>query len=183
MILKTNEVLCQALAADLTEYCAANENSIDVQSLPEDYQHFFAAQTGGIDIHFYLTRLLEYANCSKSCFITALVLLHRVQVRARALAITTRNCHRLYHTALLIAIKLLEDEVYTIDYYAAVFGVSPEDLIHLERVMLRILNWNILVKPQIFEQYKQALNRASSSCQNSDATDDEFEQPPTVIAL
>jgi hypothetical protein len=50
-------------------------------------------------------------GCSTSCFIVAMILLDRIQQKDPIYAISRKNLHKLFMTAMLIAVKVTEDVV------------------------------------------------------------------------
>ena len=106
---------------------------------------FHALKPPAISIHKYLMRIFQYANCSRSCFVVALIYIDRIIQRNASFMITSLNIHRLLitryvsHTAagplppcnvaswaewvgcsVMVAAKFFDDIYYDNAYYAKV---------------------------------------------------------------
>lgn len=116
--------------------------------LPNDTSsRFYGIQPPDIITKAYVDRLITHAHCSASAFIVALVYLRRIAIREPKLKLCPENLHRLFVTALLIAIKHLDDRVFSMRHYARVGGVpTPAELARLERDFLRFINYRIFVR-------------------------------------
>lgn len=144
----------RVLARDLEEYCEANTAPT---CIPDDLQLFFSASPESVPLKQYIERLVEYAGCSQSAFVITLVFLHRAQVNRRDLALTHSNSHRLVAAALYLGIKYIDDIVYSSDHYAAVFGITIDELLDLEKLLLQVLRWDLFVSPTTFAIYDNGL--------------------------
>lgn len=185
-VLSAQRRLGQAMAIDLEEYCLANEgvkaptpltSSLNVSTIDnkpgvvhEDLLHFTSTIEQPFSIDFYISRLMEYCESSSSAYIIALVYIHRLQVSHREFSITSLTFHRLYSTALLLAIKYIDDVVYPNSHYADVIGISTEDLNVLEIKLLKLLDWNLNVTEETFKKYENAL---ADTLENVGETDEE----------
>ena len=67
-------------------------------------------------------------QCSNSCYILAIILLERIKQKDHNYAISTKNLHKLFVTAVLIALKTTDDKVSTQLYYARVAGMKLSEL-------------------------------------------------------
>ena len=61
--------------------------------------------------------------CSKSCFIIALALLDKLQLEHPEFTLTHRNKFKLFLTALVLATKQNDDEIYVNSFYASCGGI------------------------------------------------------------
>ena len=59
---------------------------------------FHALKPPAISVHKYLQRIFQYANCSRSCFVVALIYIDRIIQRNANFMITSLNIHRLLIT-------------------------------------------------------------------------------------
>lgn len=128
---------------------------------PEDpLSMFFATFKQPFPLSDYLARLVRYTGCSHAAYVVALVYLTRLSAAYPVLALSDYNVHRLYMTALVLAAKYVDDEVYAAAHYARVGGVpSTRELNALELHMLRLLNWNVSVDSHtyaVFEAFMMA---------------------------
>ena len=61
------------------------------------------------------------------------------------MAVTSLTVHRLVITAVMLAVKLMDDKYYSNAFYAKIGGVSPSELNHMELEMLRMLDYRTFV--------------------------------------
>ena len=105
----------------------------------------------------YLRRIEKYAFCSRSCFVIALVYLERLAAVNSAYRLTPLNVHRLYLTALLIAIKFHEDVFYDNAHFAKVGGIVTSELNSMEVHFLTALDYKVHVRDEDFFARERAL--------------------------
>lgn len=150
--------LIQVLSNEVEDHCVKNENiRFEPYNVVPELRIFFSQYKQPFQMAFYVERLVQYANCSQAAFISALIYLDRVCARSSALALTEMNCHRLLSTALVLAIKYLDDEVYSNAYYARVSGLTTNELNVLETSMLSLLDWRMSINPALYRQYEHSL--------------------------
>eukprot|EP00826_Nyctotherus_ovalis_P031283 TRINITY_DN2497_c0_g1_i11.p1 TRINITY_DN2497_c0_g1~~TRINITY_DN2497_c0_g1_i11.p1 ORF type:complete len:210 (-),score=32.08 TRINITY_DN2497_c0_g1_i11:219-848(-) len=117
---------------------------------------FDAVKVPSISLRSYLARLHKYANCSDSCFVVAFAYIDRA-LQNGELAVSGKSIHRIVLLALLLAIKYSDDEYADNQYYSKVGGISLPELNLLESEMLRLLNFDLYVSPQLYSQYLHSL--------------------------
>ena len=61
--------------------------------------------------------------------------------------------------SLILAIKYSEDNYYTNKIYAAIGGVSLDELNYLEGEMLKLLRYGLYVSPQLYHGYLEQLKK------------------------
>lgn len=85
-------------------YALADSVCVHAASSCEQMAHrttftiFHALKPPAISIHKYLLRIFQYANCSRSCFVVALIYIDRIIQRNASFMITSLNIHRLLIT-------------------------------------------------------------------------------------
>ena len=121
----------------------------DTQKLLTKFQ---SSSVPGISVLDYLYRVSNYAKCSDSCFIIALVYLDRL-IETRSVALTVLNVHRLIITSVLVAAKMYEDEYFNNSFYARLGGVSVAELNALELEFVKLISFCTHVDLQIFNRY------------------------------
>lgn len=72
---------------------------------------FRATTKPGISVRAYMARIARFAGCSPACYVVAYVYLDRFLRRGRrlALAVDSYSVHRLLITAVLAAVKFMDD--------------------------------------------------------------------------
>lgn len=101
-------------------------------------------------------------QCSRECFILALVYIDRV-VEDSAEIVNNVTVHRLLLTSILIASKVLDDKGEDNAAYARVGGLTTQELNQLEALFLKCLKWRLFVKPQDHEWYRELACRVAES--------------------
>eukprot|EP01062_Namystynia_karyoxenos_P003182 TRINITY_DN11121_c0_g1_i1.p2 TRINITY_DN11121_c0_g1~~TRINITY_DN11121_c0_g1_i1.p2 ORF type:complete len:189 (+),score=58.42 TRINITY_DN11121_c0_g1_i1:78-569(+) len=93
----------------------------------------------------YFARLIKHARASPSCFVTMFVLLDRFST---VLPLDELNLHRAMAAALVIAVKLSDDDYFANSFYAHVCGVPARELLELERLFLSTIDWDLAMSPE-----------------------------------
>ncbi len=117
---------------------------------------FDTNQLININLFDYIIRIISYSNCEENTLISALIYIDRI---AKVKKITKLNVYKLLFTSILISLKYNEDEIYGNDYYSQIAGVSNVELSKMEYEYVILLNFNLYINDEIFNQYKSALER------------------------
>lgn len=179
----TNDMLVQVLSNEIEEACLANQardcdeddmdddmddGMDDDMDVPAELHHFFSQNRQPFELDFYMSRLIQYSNCSTAAFVIMLVYIDRVQKRFKSLLLTDMNCHRVILTALVLAIKYVDDEVFSNAHYARVGGVTVKELNELEMKMLSIMDWKMTVSPETYALFEDGLVQSASHFTSGD---------------
>lgn len=124
---------------------------------------FDAKKEPRISIAGYVARFRKFADCSESCYISALVYLDRL-IQCTSYEITPLNVHRLYLATMVLSIKFNEDRYYDNEYYAALGGVDSDELRALEAEMMRLLDFKLFISYSKFRDYLTAMERYYRHC-------------------
>lgn len=114
---------------------------------------FLSATEPMISMTDYLERLARFFQCSKECFVLALVYIDRLLQMNSNVWLCPLNLHRLTVTALMVAVKFADDTFYSNAYYAKVGGLPLREMNHLEATLLRMLHFRLHVMPWEFHKY------------------------------
>lgn len=113
---------------------------------------FFSVDVPAITTRDYLRRLFEYCLCDNSVYVFALIYLERLSNKYPALGLCIMNLHRLLITAVGVAVKVIQDEVYSMNHYAAVGGVpTVQEFGRLECTFLEFMEYNVQVTHEEFQ--------------------------------
>jgi len=108
----------------------------------------------------YLAMITRRQNCSPCCAVVALVYIERLKEKIPQACVNSHNIRLLLLTAMMIATKFVEDEVYTNRDWAAITGTPLCDLNRLELFMLATLEWRMAVShAEFFAKRKHVLKR------------------------
>ncbi|KAK1867819.1 hypothetical protein I4F81_010318 [Pyropia yezoensis] len=119
---------------------------------PDDpLSQFFSSSRQPFTLLYYVRRLVTHTRCSRSAYVAAFVYLDRLAAAAPSLAVRTMNVHRLVLTALVVAVKVLDDDVYSAAYYCRVGGIpSVGEYVALEATLLRLLDFRVAVGVDVY---------------------------------
>ena len=159
---EVEEVTTQFLKRTLTgilqsreQEAMKNESEENFPQSTERMAIFFSASKPKIRTSDYVERLVQYAGCSNSAFVVAMVYLKRLARGNRMLKISSYNLHRLLIIALVLAVKMLDDRCYRNSHYARIGGISKVlEMNMLEREMLMRLEFRLIVD---LDEYKRQI--------------------------
>lgn len=127
-----------------------------------------------ISIKDYVNRMLTYSNAVEEVFIYALVYLVKLQIKDRELGLSVWNVHRLFSSAVLASIKVVQNEMYTIDYYAKCFGIKSEkELVKMEAAFRKFSQFDGSVSPEVCISVKTLLSSIGHVSERDTADENE----------
>jgi hypothetical protein len=139
------------------------QRNSDITVTSEKLKVFHSVKAPPIGISDYLHRIVKYAYCSPECFIFALIYLDRLITQNKNCHITLYNVHRLLITSVLLAAKARDDTYYSNAYYSAIGGISNAEINKLEINFLLLVDFNLFITPETYDQYKTYLMQHSSA--------------------
>lgn len=157
---------------------------------------FHSRAPPGISVSDYLQRLIQHATLSPPIMLSMVYYIDRLCALYPAFTINSLTVHRFLITAATVAAKGLSDSFWTNPTYARIGGIPVSELATLELEFLQKVQWKIVPKPEVLEDYYRSLvertegfvledggdsSSSSSSSDSSDGDGDEkmLEQPPT----
>lgn len=132
------------LSAVLERVSLAAEESMRT-SQSQRLSPFDGLRVPNISLQNYIRRISRYSKCSNVCFCMAFTYLQRLNQVDTAYRLTRRNAHRLVLTSVLLAAKLMDDNLYNNAYWAKIGGVSASELNRLEVLLLKQLGYCLFV--------------------------------------
>ncbi|KAG8071656.1 hypothetical protein GUJ93_ZPchr0006g44390 [Zizania palustris] len=145
-----------ALAGILERVAERNDAAATPAELAATPASAFRATTKpGISVRAYVARVARFAGCSPACYVVAYIYLDRLLRRGRclALAVDSYSVHRLLITAVLSAVKFMDDICYNNAYFAKVGGISLMEMNYLEVDFLFGVGFDLNVTPETFGDY------------------------------
>lgn len=115
---------------------------------------FHCTQAPRINACRYVLRFAK-TKCSSACYVACLVYIDRLGKSYPALAVSSLTCHRLIATALLLAIKHHDDDIFRNSIYARCAGLSTAELNALEARMLKLLGYRLFISLEEFCKYER----------------------------
>eukprot|EP00405_Crypthecodinium_cohnii_P041631 CAMPEP_0206552560 /NCGR_PEP_ID=MMETSP0325_2-20121206/16155_1 /ASSEMBLY_ACC=CAM_ASM_000347 /TAXON_ID=2866 /ORGANISM="Crypthecodinium cohnii, Strain Seligo" /LENGTH=363 /DNA_ID=CAMNT_0054052461 /DNA_START=119 /DNA_END=1210 /DNA_ORIENTATION=+ len=114
-----------------------------------------------IRISDYVAWFRKFLGCSVECFVLGMIYMDRTMHRSPALAVTPMSSHRLLACSMTLAAKFQDDAFFKNAHYAAVSGLDLKDLNGLQRNMLELMDYRLVVEPKEFEKYHRWLVEAA----------------------
>lgn len=120
-------------------------------NLNNDKTVFHSISIPKITIRDYLKRLNRYSRCSIECFILALIYIDKLT--KINIIFNEESSHRILFICLILAIKYLDDEIYTNKYYSEIGGLNLLEVNNLEKYTLELFKYNIHIKDKEYDIY------------------------------
>ncbi|AYV86745.1 MAG: hypothetical protein Sylvanvirus8_1, partial [Sylvanvirus sp.] len=111
---------------------------------------FHAIHPPSISISAYLTRIVNYVNCSSEAIIQSLIHINRILHHVPPFVIHSFNIHRLVLTSLLCSTKFFDDRCCTNKHFANVGGIYTKELNLLEVEFLALINFDLFVTFSVY---------------------------------
>lgn len=110
-----------------------------------------------ISVIDYLQRLTTHATLPPPILLSMVYYIDKLCALYPAFTISSLTVHRFLITAATVASKGLSDSFWTNKTYARVGGVSVKELALLELEFLVRVQWRIVPKPEVLEEYYRSL--------------------------
>ena len=115
--------------------------------------HFTFKIRPSIPLFVYLERILKYVKIEFSTLIIAMIYIDRI-CREKVF-LNEFNIHRIMLISIYMAYIYNEDCVFDNKYLALVSGLSKAEMMTLEEDFLDLIEFNLFVSDEVFEQYKK----------------------------
>eukprot|EP00002_Diphylleia_rotans_P030498 TRINITY_DN6271_c0_g1_i1.p1 TRINITY_DN6271_c0_g1~~TRINITY_DN6271_c0_g1_i1.p1 ORF type:complete len:219 (+),score=38.35 TRINITY_DN6271_c0_g1_i1:120-776(+) len=148
-----------SLADLLTELSLLGDDKERFSGRSASLDLFSYATPPVITVEHYLSRIYQYANCSKSCFLLGLIYIDRLIERVPGFFVTSRNVHRVMITSIMVAAKTYDDCPKRNSFYAHIGGISTQDIGQLEMLLLQSLDFHTFVRAEQFRKYAKRLQK------------------------
>ncbi|KAL4806985.1 cyclin-domain-containing protein [Aspergillus unguis] len=120
-------------------------------------KRFLSKQVPPIPLKEYLARFNRYCPQSTGVYLTASLYITRIASVERVITVNERNMHRLVLAGLRVAMKTVEDLVYSHRRVARVGGVTEKELKRLEISFCFLADFNLHVDMQMLEDQARLL--------------------------
>ena len=118
---------------------------------------FHSRAPPGISVSDYLQRLIHHATLSPPILLSMVWYIDRLCQLYPAFTINSLTVHRFLITAATVAAKGLSDSFWTNPTYARIGGIPVSELATLELEFLERVQWKIVPKPEVLEDYYRSL--------------------------
>ena len=129
----------------------------DTQGLKKTKSALFSSLLPSISVENYVRRLLKYIEADFSTVLIALILLKRAANKYKML-LSKNTAHRSILVALVLALKVHEDTIFSNKHFAKVGGVRPAELKTFELDFLAQINFDTFISTEEFEAYLKSLD-------------------------
>ena len=118
---------------------------------------FHSRAPPGISVADYLQRLIHHATLSPPILLSMVYYIDRLCQLYPIFTINSLTVHRFLITAATVAAKGLSDAFWTNPTYAQIGGIPVSELATLELEFLEKVQWKIVPKPEVLEDYYKSL--------------------------
>ncbi|GAB7366625.1 hypothetical protein MBLNU230_g8609t1 [Neophaeotheca triangularis] len=118
---------------------------------------FHSRAPPAISVADYLQRLIKHATLSPPILLSIVYYIDRLCALYPAFTINSLTVHRFLITAATVAAKGLSDSFWTNPTYARIGGIPVAELATLELEFLQRVEWKIVPKPELLEDYYVSL--------------------------
>ena len=143
----------QLISLTLDDIIAKNEaENREKNEVNYDDSPFVNVKIPKISIEDYLNRIQKYSNLEDSTLVIALIYIDRL-LENQNIILSKYNVFRILLTAVLLAIKYNEDEIYDNSFFAKIFGVTIKELNKLENEFLDLIEFKLFISRKTFQLY------------------------------
>ena len=118
---------------------------------------FHSRAPPGISVSDYLQRLIQHATLPPPILLSMVYYIDRLCHEYPAFTVNSLTVHRFLITAATVAAKGLSDSFWTNPTYARIGGIPVSELATLELELLQRVDWRIVPKPEVLEEYYVSL--------------------------
>ena len=115
--------------------------------------HFTFKMLPSLSLFDYLQRILKYVKIELSTLIIAMIYIDRI-CREKVF-LNEYNIHRVMLISIYMAYIYNEDKVFDNKYLALVSGLSKAEMMTLQEDFLDLIEFNLFVSDDVFEQYQK----------------------------
>uniref|UniRef100_A0A060SWN8 ARAD1A06688p n=1 Tax=Blastobotrys adeninivorans TaxID=409370 RepID=A0A060SWN8_BLAAD len=146
---------------------------------PESLTRFHSRSVPQISVHDYLVRIVKFCSLEKSILLTMIAFIDLLCTSYQTFNINSLTVHRFMITAAMVGSKGLCDSFCTNTHYAKVGGLSLEELNLLEVEFLSRVDYRIVPRVQLLDQYYQRMvARLEGTFEFADEPEPEREPEP-----
>jgi hypothetical protein len=122
----------------------------------QEKMSFSSKKIPKISLKDYLQRIQTYSELENSTLILSLIYIDRI-CQIGNITLTFYNIHRILFCAIYLALKYNEDQIYNIDYYAQIAGISKKELSQIENDFIDYINFEFFVDNELYFKYENYL--------------------------
>ena len=115
-----------------------------------------------VSVKKFLDRVNKYCQPEPSTLILSLIYLDKILLKTKT-KLNWMNGFKLFYGCFVCSIKYNEDRHNSNKFYAKVCGVSFNDLLMMEYICLKYLEWNLFIDQEIYELYFNSIYSNNSN--------------------
>ena len=150
LIDEKSKSLIKTISELLTDIC--EELRTNLESNIIKLKPFISKKIPAISIKDYIERLLKHSKVFNEIIIIILIYLDTICAKNK-INLDYYNIHKLILAAFIVAIKFHEDDVYSMNFYAKLGGVTIREALNLEYEFLSLLDFKLFINPKLYNKY------------------------------
>ena len=83
------------------------------------------------------------------------------------------NSSKIIFASFIVTIKFHEDDYYSLNYYSKLGGIPKKEIINLEYEFLKLMDFNLFIKEELYEKYNRYLKSLESEDDDFDIYDED----------
>ena len=115
-----------------------------------------------MEIDEFIERIVNYLHIDNTLLVLSMMILDKIL--SNKFILTENNAHKMIFMCFMETQKFYEDESYKNKDYARVCGVSIDELLLMEVSFMEIINFNLYIKDEDYQNYYKNFIQLSKSC-------------------
>ena len=153
---KDIELKAVELVSDLLKSICDKNESKSMNLNQSIIKPFTTKTSPAISIKNYLMRITKFTKMEESTMILILIYIDRI-CNYNNIQLTYKNIFELILASTIVAIKFNEDVHYSLEVYAKIGGVPPNELEYLEFHFLILIKFALNVDKTLYDKYSETL--------------------------
>lgn len=120
--------------------------------------NFDCKSTINIAFTDYLYRIYHFTNAQPSTILYSLALVDEA-CKTKKIYLTENNAHKVYLAALIISIKLNEDDILSDHRYSLIGGIPISEYVEIEYSFMQLINYQLYIPEKKFQIYYNSLSK------------------------
>lgn len=131
-------------------------NSTEVALEIKDSLNKFTSKSIKINFADYVSRVVLHSDSSPECLIYCILIIQRLE-RKIGYFLNKGNMFLFFFICYYISIKLLDDDIFSLDIYSKISGVKESKIIDLENTLLDMIDYKIYFSFEEFSSITRIL--------------------------
>ena len=164
--------LIKIISELLTDICEEGKSNLESNMIK--IKPFISKKIQPISIEEYIERLLKHSKVFNEIIIIILIYLDTICAKHK-INFNYYNIHKFILAAFIVAVKFHEDDnIYSINYYAKLGGVTVKEALNLEYEFLSLIDFKLFIHQRLYNKYYNNLMHLEKN-DIDEFEDDEFD--------